>query len=375
MPKQTSPYNRLKRLELRVRKWFIKTHRRGFTPVVVAHPADVLNLPAKPKILVLRQDRIGDVIVSTFILRELKTRYPDAQIDMLLSSNNVAVERIVSEYTQTRYVYRKSLTSLIELIVRMRQQHYDVVVDLMDNPSSTSGIFVTRCNARYSVGVLKENAGVYTHCVPLLDKATVHICRRVANLLMPFGIDPDRIDMTPHYSVETREQTAAQQALGIPADDTRFRLGVNISGSNDFRSYDVSKTCIVLSHIREKYPKVSMYLFAAPRHGERAAAIARSIDGLKLVKSSQSFDVFAARLHEMHALWTPDTSAVHLAAAWKTPSCVMFNQPNPSIMPWYPIGSHCEVIINKGEVLSDVPIEEVTAAIDRLFAYCGIEAG
>jgi ADP-heptose:LPS heptosyltransferase len=88
-----------------------------------------------------------------------------------------------------------------------------------------------------------------------------------------------------------------------------------------------------------------------------------------------SFDVFAARLHEMHALWTPDTSAVHLAAAWNMPSCVMFNQPNPSIMPWYPVGSHCESIVNKGEVLSDVSAEEVMAAIDRLFAYCGIEAG
>lgn len=375
MPQQTSPYNRLKLLELRVRKWFIKTHRRGFTPVVVDHPADVLNLPAKPKILVLRQDRIGDVIISAFILRELKKRFPEAQIDMVLSVNNVAVSRIVSEYTHTRYVYRKSLTSLVELIVRIRQQHYDVVVDLMDNPSSTSGIFVTRCNARYSVGVLKENAGVYTHCVPLLDKATVHISRRVANLLMPFGIDPDLIDMTPHYPIETTEQIVARQALGISATDTRFRLGVNISGSSDLRSYDVSKTCIVLSHIRERFPNVNMHLFAAPPHERRAAAIARSINGLNVVPTSHSFDVFAARLHEMHALWTPDTSAVHLAAAWKMPSCVMFNQPNPSIMPWYPIGSHCEVIINKGEVLGDVSVEEVTAAVDRLFAYCGIQAG
>lgn len=374
MPSPATPYNRLKLLELRFRKWFINTHRRGVTPVVVSNPADVFTLPVKPKLLILRQDRIGDVIISTCILRELKRRYPYAEIDMVLSVNNIAAERIVRPYTHKRYVYRKTLASLVELIVRVRREKYDVVVDLMDNPSSTSGIIVTRCNARFSVGILKENAGVYTHCVPLLDKATVHISRRIANVLLPFGIDPDEIDLTPHYPIEPMAQTEAQRALGFSAGDARFRLGINISGSSDLRSYDVSKTCTVLGFIRRRYPQVGMYLFAAPRHSERAGAIARSIGGLRVAPTSHSYDVFAAMLHEMHALWTPDTSAVHLAAAWNMPSCVMFNQPNPSLMPWYPVGSHCEAIINKGEVLADVPVEDVTAAIHRLFAYCGIEA-
>src|ERR1700733_7570889 len=50
-----------------------------------------LTIPESPSILILRQDRLGDVMMSTFLIGALREKYPDSKIGILLGKNNVAV--------------------------------------------------------------------------------------------------------------------------------------------------------------------------------------------------------------------------------------------------------------------------------------------
>jgi len=59
------------------------------------------------KYLFIRQDRIGDVLVSTPLIHAMKSRYPNAIVDFLLSSNNhfvLANEPLVRK----RWIYKKT---------------------------------------------------------------------------------------------------------------------------------------------------------------------------------------------------------------------------------------------------------------------------
>lgn len=365
------PFNRpLKKLELSVRRLFNRLFLADRTPTVVTSTRDAIAFPDRPSFVFLRQDRIGDVLITSPIIRAVREKYPDARIDVVLSRNNVMVANTLELFINGSYVYQRSTSSLLAIIRAIRKQRYDVIVDLLDNASSTSSLLVSMSNTRFAVGIDKENRGVYTHVVPLLDKATTHISERIRSLVMALGIEPASVDMRPMYPISEADASRAK-ALLFPDGRPQHPIGVVFSGSSVLRTYPEEKVIAVLNQIKPLYPSATFFVFCAPHHREQAARIAAAV-GAQAVPATPSFHAYAAALHEMDALITPDTSAVHLAAAWDMPSCVLFNQHDPNLYPWYPYQTHCEAVINHGNDLADIAIDDVVRAIERLFAYCTI---
>lgn len=344
-------------------------------PVRVERNNVLFNDENPPRsILLLRQDRIGDVLVSTPIIGELRKRYPNVRLDMLLSSNNTSVAHAIAPYTNNVIVYRKTAWSLLTCILTIRRSRFDVVVDLMDNPSTTSTILVRCSNARYTLGIDKSNAGAYSHVVRLLDRSSVHIARRIAELLTPFSINPDLVNLQPQYPVAGIEQKTMAESLGINSENNHIRLGVNASGSGKGRQYPVDKTRQVISMILNRNPNAKVYLFSDVKNVSWSKSVAQGMD-VTVVNPSANFHQAAVAMRLMDILWTPDTSIVHLAAAWGTPVCVMYVHTNKALLPWYPIGTPYEALITNTTDVADIPTEQVYSAIERLFAYCDIPTG
>ena len=109
----------LKTLELRWRRALLRAGRRPFTGQLAAEPRDLLQLPAAPRILLIRMERIGDVLVSVPVLRALRARYPQGRIDLLVSRANLAVRDAVLPFVDRVWCYDKTVRSALGLL---RQQ-------------------------------------------------------------------------------------------------------------------------------------------------------------------------------------------------------------------------------------------------------------
>lgn len=369
-----NPYDRpIKKLELAIRRVFNRTFLVDRIPATIYSVTDALNMGPQVKILFLRQDRIGDVLITAPIVKAVRERYPEATIDVVLSRNNSSVAATLAPYINEIHTYQKTVGSLYKVVRAIRRRRYDVVVDMLDNTSSTSSILVSGAKARYAVGIDKENRGVYTHVVPLLSKKTTHISDRVSQLLLAFGIEPSSVDMRPVYPVSKHDAHLAKSHV-FGSEPPSNPVGVVFSGSSVLRTFPADKLIDVLRQVSERYPAVSFYIFGAPHHQAEVKRIAQHA-GAHAVPTTGSFHAYACALHEMKALISPDTSAVHLAAAWNMPTCVLFNQPDPDQHPWYPYHTYCEAVINPGEDLNDIEVGEFVSAIERLFAYCSFPKG
>ncbi|MCO6465496.1 MAG: glycosyltransferase family 9 protein [Bradyrhizobiaceae bacterium] len=325
-------------------------------------------------ILLLRQDRIGDVLISTPLVKALRDQFPQARIDILLGSNNEGVKQAVAPMVNQVLVYRKSASSLISVLAAIRKVRYDVIVDLMDNPSTTSSIIVRWSKATARLGVDKTNAAVYTHVVPMLDRSSTPIARRIAQLLMPFGIDPEGVSLKPIYSMADAELDAARVRLGMNQSATSFHLGVVASGSGSGRSYPPEATARILNTLTEQYPAVKVHLFSDGKHRQWTQTVSELTSAIP-VQPSADFHSAVVAMSCMQALWTPDTSIVHVAAARSTPVCVMYVHSNPALLPWYPIGAHYEALTTSTNDIANIPEADILAAMQRLFAYCNIHTG
>ncbi|HIE81812.1 MAG TPA: lipopolysaccharide heptosyltransferase family protein, partial [Candidatus Poseidoniales archaeon] len=88
------------------------------------------NLTDAKKVLVLKYDRIGDMIVATPIFRELKNKYPNISISVLASKGNRDVIKynpyVDNIYTNYKNSFLKDLLSLLKL----RKEKFDVCIEL-----------------------------------------------------------------------------------------------------------------------------------------------------------------------------------------------------------------------------------------------------
>jgi ADP-heptose:LPS heptosyltransferase len=307
----------LKRLEINLRKLSMKAFSSGKKPVLIDRPIKLFSSDTVSKVLIIRTDRIGDFIISTAILREIRNAIPSAKIDILLSRKNYGIQRAAKTFCDNVLLYDKNLSSIYKLVSAIRKKKYDLVIDLYDNPSATASLITSFSGALYKLGIDKSNSDIYTYIVPMKDKQTAHIIDRVANLLLPFDIDPGNVDLSPEYPLDADNSYMKMKLKNL-------RIGINLAGSSSESKYWGRDNHIeFLKEAEKEFKDAEFILFASAGYIEDLNYIEyRTI--AKASPVTTSFDEYAAALSACSLIITPDTAAVHLASAFKIPCLALY---------------------------------------------------
>lgn len=357
----------LKRLELSIRSIYLRQSKRPFKGELITSPQNIVAA-SSPRILLLRQDRLGDVLCSTPVLDALRRHFPYARIDMLLSRNNIQLAGVISHWCHHIWCYEKSFASFIHLRRQLRRQRYDVVIDLMDNPSATSTMFLRTLATPIRIGIAKENAWVYTHCVPLLDRSQYHYVERIAQLLLPFGIDPRTISLDLHFPLTKDQLAQAAGALDLIHHPERngFIL-IHLSSRHTTYQWGWKNYAALINKLLQQYPSLAVGLGASKEHHAIARQLAQETGAFAL--PVLPFDQYAALLRYAKLLISPDTSIIHVAAALKVPAVVLYHQHDPALLPWYPYRSPYRALIaRKTGTIAVIPPEAVLTAASELLS-------
>ena len=84
------------------------------------------------KILIIRLSSIGDVILTTPLIRAVKNKYPNAQIDFVIKDIFADVVR-TNLYLNNLYVYSKKENNLKEIKQKIKAEKYDLIIDIHKN--------------------------------------------------------------------------------------------------------------------------------------------------------------------------------------------------------------------------------------------------
>ncbi len=353
----------LKSLELLSRRLLMRvTHHRN--TVRVTSPTSLFEPTSK--VLILRHDKIGDAIITLPLLRILRMHYPTLQIDILLSQHNASMSARLKQYTNHCWVYEKSPLKILALLRALRREDYDVILDPMDNASTTSSLIIQllRCKA---IGIEKSNAHVYTYLVPMLERNSVHIIERIAQTLLPFGINPKQESLELEYPLEKSLLRRAQQNLGEKT--APYRFGINISAGDRWRYWGRENFIDFIKQFKARHHDAEMILFSAPSEADEAHAIAEAV-AIKAAPAVPSLDEFAAMLVQCDLLLTPDTSVVHIAAAWKVPQVVLYSRAPGLPMVWLPYQSPHRALETSSDFVSAISVESALHAAEALWQEC-----
>lgn len=352
----------LKRIEILLRRLIIFV--LGFFVSRRNPPSNNIDFNSS-KILFIRQDRIGDVLVSTPIFTSVKAHYPSAIVDVLLSENNHFV-LMNDQLIRKRWIYQKRVGKIFSLLRSIRKEKYDFAVDLMDNPSVTSTILCLLFAARWNVGIAKDNNYVYNISVPMLSRRDTHIVDRIAQLLTPFHIDPKAENLSIRYFTSPESDDFAEHFLSVNHLSKHPLIGINISAGGAARFWGIENYHALLSFITDRYPELHPILLYQPSDKVKATKIVDKINDVILSPFTKTFDQFAAVIKKLSFLVSPDTSAVHLASAFSIPSVVLYVQSDKTLRIWEPYKTDCEVVVTNVDDLSTISITDVQAALKKL---------
>lgn len=330
-----------------------------------------LDMEGVEKILLLRQDRLGDLIITLPFLKALRHYFPEKQIDIVLGKNRSAAF-LAQPYVDNIWEYGGSLQSSLSLLRKLGGENYDLSIDLLDNASTSSSLLMKASKAGVKLGFDKSNSYVYSHTAPLPSQADIHILDRLNSLLPLLGCPlPERkieIEIPDDYSEK------AKLVLG-PTSSKQKRLAINISGSTDEKYLGVEKHIELLKLLKQEVPDSKdwdIIIFGTFKHIEDLEKIregANNHTGLSVryAPITKDFKLYMAMLATADMLLSPDTAAVHLAAAFGVPVAVYYTLPSdaPERMPWYPVGVTYKSLVHKGDI-REIKLEEIVGRVGSL---------
>ncbi len=305
-------------------------------------------LAGKPTILFLRQDRLGDAIVATPLLVALAEAYPNAQIIMLLGTNNQGIAPLLPIKCET-VVYRKELRHDRAMLKILHQRGIDILIDLTDNASVTSSMLIRSIKPRIAIGIEKENGVVYDILVPRLNREHTHISRRIAELLKPLGIEPDSIKLQPTLQNEILEKVVG-------------RIGLNVSAGSAGRYAPAAVYAAIAKEVASETGVSEVRILSQPQDADYAREIVALATSEKVMAQprAMAFAEFGAYLSTCETIITPDTSIVHLGAAAGVPMVVIYAPIPEGLHYWTPTGVPYEMMVQRPTLAELEPQPVVT---------------
>jgi ADP-heptose:LPS heptosyltransferase len=312
------------------------------------------------RILLLRHDRIGDMLMSTGLIQALAL-LPGVRVDVAASATNAAVLEHDPAVGITHIVGEGS-GSVMDARRLFKKERYDAVIDglaLKPRINSRTALLMWASGAPVRVGIGERSYDyLLTHPVRPPRRDAHHV-EYLAALLAPFGL-PTEPPPAPRLMIAARENTRAF-AFWEGVRGLGPRLLVNVSAGDATRRWPDERFHELLQRVRRRFPAIKLGVIGAP--AERAAyeALANAARGSAF---SGSLREALALVSTADVVLTPDTSIAHAAASTNRRQVVML----PSVVShqFVPYGLRGRALYTDAATLHGLDVETVWTALQEM---------
>jgi ADP-heptose:LPS heptosyltransferase len=324
------------------------------------------------RVLVIRYERIGDMIMATSLIRNIANALPSGRVDVLATPATAPVLEgnpyVANIYTLNRGSFR----SYRDVMKQLRQARYTVMVDgRINNPPifTSTPLLMYAGRARFRVGAHgNRKPRIYNVAVPEWNRVD-HYIEGSKQLAVPFGVNPESVDWQPEIFLSSGERSRAEELWNEAASLVGTggkRLLVNLSASEPKRRWPDGKFIVTLQSARERFPNMQMIVMGLPSEWASVQKVANAVRALP-AETPKLRDAFAL-VGTADMVFTPDTSISHAASAFRKPSLVLLKREH---RPYAPYNTPGEVLAWNEEEIQQLPHERVAKALGKLLADFG----
>ena len=314
------------------------------------------------KILVISLAGIGDALLSTPLLHELRVNFPDATIDSLvlwggsreLLENNPHLNRVLQRnlVTSGKLGVAGKLEAL-RFFWSLRREHYDISINTHPQSQRLYRLAARIINASTRISHEYECFGALDRWLvnrTLPQDYTRHSIENNFDVLPLFGAQkklpahPLEIFLTPD------EEKWADGFLSQYKLAGRTLLGIHVgSGSTKnlpLKRWPLKHYIGLVRRLNRERRDISLLLFGGPDEAKDHELILAQADrDLTLEAKTRNFRQTTALLKRCHSFLSVDTVLMHLAAAVKVPKQIVIEAPTLNVTN-FPYGNPYTLVKN-----------------------------
>jgi len=290
------------------------------------------------KILVISLAGIGDTVLATPLIKELRANFPQAQLDALVlwagskdvlhgnpHVNSVFQQNLLNETYGTAWQFLRPL----------REEAYDVSINTHPQSRIHYRVIARFVAARTRLSHIYDSWSVLDS---FLVNRTVpqdyqrHTVDQNLDLLRALGKSPTQERQQLEIFTSAADQEFAELFLKSQALGDRQRLGIHVGSGGTknlaLKRWPLNRYIELLGAVRKVRPDLGILLFGGPDEDQVLQQVLGAHPSPLVVRArTQTLRQAAALMQRCHAFLSVDTALMHLAAAMKVPGQIVIEAP------------------------------------------------
>ena len=286
------------------------------------------------RILLLRLERIGDLVMVLAAIADVRAAAPAAEITLVVGAWNEALARSIPgishvETLDAAWLARGGgglpVAALVTRAWRWRQRRFDLAINF--EPDIRSNLMLAASGARWTAGYRSGGGG------PLLDQAldyrpsehTTDNAQRLVATVLP---GESRATRAALLVVPSPHRLQAETVLGSKSGPY---VAIHVPGGRQVKQWDPQRFAAVARALIEQRG-ANIVLTGSPDDRDLIATVRQALPPERTIDLSSGLDLLtvAAVLARCDLMITGDTGPMHLAAAVGTPIVAVFGPSDPT---------------------------------------------
>ena len=309
------------------------------------------DIKKSKRVLILKYDRIGDMIVTTPIFRELKNAYPNIRISVLASTVNKDVIRY-NPYIEKIYTnYKNNILDDFLTLLKLRKKQFDVCIELEHSVIHHAIFRLKIINPKKIISIHKDGRyGVKGSELELYDYFTKkdeknHFGKIWLDTLFFFGITPSHYRYDIYLS--NIEKDKAKSFVSSISD--KIKIGLNIQGSFPEKCIQKNELKQICNGLFNNYSNIKIVILSSPKSASKTNKMISELGFDYVIPSYNTKTIIdvAALIEQLDLIISPDTSIVHVASTFDKPIVSIHENNQHSFRLWSPSSTLSKTVFAK----------------------------
>lgn len=327
------------------------------------------------RILIIKLRGIGDVVLSTIVLNNLRHHFKNAKIDYLVEKPSYPILNYIPYVNDILFLKDRTIKSTLEIIFSVRKNKYDLVLDLFSNPRSAQITFFS--NTKIRCGIDRKGRRYAYNKLITFSANNIHSAE--VNLEFLKSIDCPVISKNLEYVITDNEKEYAKNYFKVNNLDNNKTVAVIPAGGWQSKRCEPEVYVKILKEIYKKY-NLNFLILYGPDDLQDAKSIFSNTSNFSRLAPETTVREMVALISNCKATIANDSGPMHLSAAIGIPTLGIFGPTNPFLQgPYSPKSTfvrneeleciNCNLLTcpKNHECMLALPIEYVMKKWDELF--------
>ena len=324
----------------------------------------LFDIKDSKSVLILKYDRIGDMVLSTPIFRELKLAYPNISISVLASKENRDVIKY-NPYVDKIYTnYKNQIFNDLPTLLKLRKKNFDVCIELDHSVIPHAILRLKILNPKKIISIHKDGRyGVKGSDLKIYDYFTKkdtksHFGKIWLETLIFFGISSSSYSYDLFLgNIEKEKAKIFAISLG-----KKIKIGINMEGSfpeKSIQKEELEKICVGLHN---NFNNIKIVILTSPDKllEKKKLILELGLDFVIPSYNTKTIIDAAALIEQLDLIITPDTSIVHIAASFDKPVVSIHENNKDSFRLWAPTSTLSKTVFASSSYgLFDYSVDDV----------------